>query len=192
MLHKTMKRVVLLFMLSAAVFSCDENSTDPLDTSGDLLGDWELVSYTSNGNTSATIQGTNFTTTYTGKALNIDYILTFSENPNKAITENGSFDLQIMTSIGGNTDTTTQTINNIDSEANWTRDGNILSFTGNFGYFESNTQILDEDIDANPDYIIEELTSTSLILTTSVSDQITDLGIDYDFGITIRLEFTRI
>ncbi|MGC6431114.1 MAG: hypothetical protein ACON5F_08735 [Jejuia sp.] len=192
MLSKTLKQVVLLFMISIAVFSCDENNNEPLDTSGDLIGDWELIGYTSNGNTSATIQGTNFTTTFTGKALNIDYILTFSENPNKAITENGSFDYEIMTSINGFSDTETTTISNIDSEANWTRNGNVLSFTGDFGSFETNAQVLDEDIDANPDYIIEELTITSLILTTSVSDQITDLGIDYDFDMNLRLEFTRI
>lgn len=192
MLNRTLTQVVLLFMISTAIFSCDETNNEPLDTSGDLIGDWELVDYTSNGSTSAMIQGSNFTTAFTGKASNMDYIVTFSENPNKVTTENGSFDYEVMISVNGQNDTQTTSISNIDSEANWTKNGNILSFTGDFGSFETNTPVLDEDFGANPDYIIEVLTNNSLVLTTSVSDQITEFGIDYDFDMNLILEFTRI
>ncbi|WP_203256038.1 hypothetical protein [Hyunsoonleella ulvae] len=190
MLHKTLKRVVLFFVVATATLSCESND-DTMDTSGDLLGDWELTSYTTSGSTSATVQGNTISSNYTGKALNIDYIMTISENPNRAITENGSFDIELVSSINGVNSTETTSINNINSETGWSRNGNILTFTEEFASFDTNAPVVD-DVSANPDYIIEELTDTSLILSTSISEQINDSGVDFDVDVMLRLTFARI
>ncbi|SFC85817.1 hypothetical protein [Algibacter pectinivorans] len=191
MLIKTLKRVVLLFLFSTTIFSC-ESSDDTLDTSGELLGDWELVSYINEGSTSTNFQGTPINYTFSGKAINIDYVLTFSENPNKAITENSSFDFEIISSFDGTSTTETSTINNINAEAEWSRDGNVLTFSEDFGSFDTSDLVLEDKLSANPEYIIEKLTATTLVLTTGVSEQVSDSGFDVDISVDLRLEFTRI
>ncbi|GGD21793.1 hypothetical protein [Hyunsoonleella pacifica] len=191
MLNKTLKQLTLLFLVVLATLSC-EKSDDEMDTSGDLLGDWELISYTSNGSTTATVQDNTLTSSFTSKALNIDYIITFSENPNRAITENGSFDVELISSVNGVNSTETTTISDINSEAGWSRNGNIITFTEDFASFNTNAPVIDEDLSTNPDYIIEELTNTSLILSTSASEQINSSGVDFDINLSLRLTFTRI
>ncbi|KAA5827934.1 hypothetical protein FPF71_03580 [Algibacter amylolyticus] len=191
MLSKTLKRVVLLFLFSTTIFSC-ESSDDTLDTSGELPGNWELISYTNDGSTSTNFQGNPLRTTFTGKAINIDYILTFTENPNKAFTENSSLDFEITSSANGTSSTETSTINNITSESDWSRDGNILTFSGDFGSFNTSAPVIDDEISANPEYIIKELTENTLVLTTGVSEQVSESGFDIDIDVNLRLEFTRI
>lgn len=190
MLNKTLKQVVLLFLLSISIFSCESND-DTLETSGELLGDWELISYTTNGSTTTNFQGESLTAIFSGEALNIDYIMTFTENPNKAITENSSFDFELNSSVNGESTTDTTTINNLNAESEWSRNGNILIISGEFGSFDTNAPLLEDDI-ANPEYIIEELTENTLVITTSVSEQVSESGFDLDIDINLRLEFTRI
>lgn len=191
MLKKTLKQVTLFFLVAVATLSC-ENSDDQMDTSGDLLGDWKLISYTTNGSTAATVQDVTTTSNFTGNASNINYIIAFSENPNKATVENGSFDIELMSSVNGMTSTETTTINDINSDAGWSRNGNTITFTEDFASFNTNANIADIDLASDPKYIIEELTNTSLILSTNVSEQIKDSGIDFDVNISIRLVLTRI
>lgn len=193
MLNKTLKGLVLLFVLTVTSFSCEEND-DSTDASGDLIGNWELTSYTTNGDTTVSAQGNTITSNFDGKALNIDYIITFSEDPNKATTQNGSYDIEVTTSVSGISSTETATVSDINGEANWSRNGNIITFTGDFISFETDAIVLDEELSENVDYIIEELTDTSLILAASVSEQISDpdIGFDIDVDINLRLTFTRI
>lgn len=191
MLSNTLKHVVLFFLISASIFSCGSND-DTLDTSGELLGDWELISYTNNGSTSANFQGNTISNTFFGKAIDIDYILTFTENPNKAITENSSFNFELVSTVDGTSSTETSTIKNINAEAEWSRNGNVLTFTGDLGSFDTTDLVIDDEVAANPDYIIEKLTETTLILITGVSEQVSDSGFDIDIDVNLRLEFTRI
>lgn len=190
MLNKTLRRVTFLFVIALATFSCNEND-DVLETSGSLVGDWELTSYTYSGETSATIQGNTLINTFTGMASNIDYIITFGENPNKAIIEDGSFDIELISSVNGMSTTENIMVSNIDSQADWVRNGNVLTFTGSFGSFDSNIPTTNQNV-TNPTYIIEELTDTTLILTSLISEQITNSDIDFDVNASIRLELNRI
>jgi len=184
-----MKKRVLsgLTMLFFAIFlvACSNND-DEIITSGEILGAWNMVSFEYDGSSSFEISGVNINSDYTGKAKNIDFSMTFTENPNQVLGS-GSYDLEVTVSAIGVSDTETTSISDINSAAEWSRDGDILTFTGTF--YSGSLDVVNTG--ASQEFTIEELTDTSLRIRSSMEEIIDDFGIETTVRMETVMEFTR-
>jgi len=184
-----MKKRVLsgLTMLFLAIFlvACSNND-DEIITSGEILGEWTMVSFEYNGSSSFEVSGVNISSEFTGKAKNIDFTMTFIEEPNKALGA-GSYDLEVTVSAIGVSDTETTSINDINTSAEWSRDGDILTFNG--ALYSGAMDMVNTD--AGQEYTIEELTDTSLRIHSSVEEITDDFGVETTITMETVMEFTR-
>lgn len=99
-----MKKLNTLFLVFTLIFaSCSSDDGTP-EISGDIVGIWEMVDYDYSGTTVTQAQGQTLSANFVGEAYDIDYTLTFEENPNKVISE-GSFSLELTTTVAGQTST---------------------------------------------------------------------------------------
>ena len=95
-------------------------------TSGEILGEWTMVFFEYNGNSTIKSSGINVSSDYIGKAKNINFMITFTENPNQVLGS-GSYDLELTLSTLGVSDTKTTSISDIDTSADWSRNEGTLS-----------------------------------------------------------------
>ena len=151
------KLSVLLIVLSLIISSCTTESVDMSNNSEGIVGTWIGVSVDYSGTTVTTAQGQTISADYVGEAYDVDYSLTFSENPNNLISE-GAYSIKLTTSVAGQT--TTQNVENLEVLGNgtWEISENNLSITSN-GKTSSGT--------------IVELTESTLILT---NEEVVDLS----------------
>lgn len=158
-----MKRLlyfVFLFCISFTV-GCSSDDDSGSQSSNELLGKWNLSSYTYQGESViSTIAGT-FTTTFSGKAINIDSWMELTE-PNVAAA-GGSYDIEFTTTTTGVTQTQVidATNGSLPVSGTWARNGNTLTFTAN-----GSTQ----------DYTIVELTNSRLEISANISATSTDVS----------------
>lgn len=89
-----MKWNYLALLLLAATFTFSGcNNDDDDNSSNDLVGTWNMIDYTSSGESSTTTFGLTINTTFTGNATNLDYRVTFNDDNTYAVE--GSFDLNL-------------------------------------------------------------------------------------------------
>ena len=170
-------KILLILTLAVTLFSCgsddDNNVTSP---NADLLGTWNGTSIdgTSNGTIEEDGIRIPFTGTYTGS--NINYSLTFTENPNN-ITSEGTFDALGTIMIVGQT-----FLENLPGEtfldsttATWTRSGGILT-------------ISDE---GTPDTYIMIITENTMTLTISITETVVDEGVTTTSTRDLTASFTK-
>ncbi|MCB4800065.1 hypothetical protein [Neotamlana laminarinivorans] len=172
-----MKKNALLFLFTALVFACsgsDDSNTNDVEVNL-LLGTWigEDVEYS--GTTSFDYFGTTFETPFTGEAYDVDYTLTFTENPNE-FTSEGSYSLEVTTNFLGETITENSEDLEFMGSGLWSQDGNQLITT------ESGVTTI---------FTIEELTETSLILSNTQTEEFTENDIDYTTTINIEMTFIK-
>jgi len=188
-----MRRLKLSMILLVAVslfYSCssdDDSSGD--DTSGDLVGTWRMTNFEYNGESNTSIQGQTIVTSFEGVGTNIDFLFDIRESPNE-YTGVGSYDIVLTTTLQGQPITQTTSINDIDSEGTWSRSGNILATDGEvFATTTLGTGI--EGGMSSADFVIEELTATTLRLSNTTSDSTIQNGATVLFDVTSVAEFTR-
>lgn len=147
---KKYKFLVLAF-LAVGIISCnsDDDADGGGDTSGDLIGTWIAESIDLTNTISVTTDGITVETLQEGVGTHIDATLTFSEDPDE-FTSEGSFDLELTTTILGVSET--ETIEDVEflDDGTWTRSGDNL------------TLMNDDDTQGNA--TIEVLTDTELRL----------------------------
>ncbi|MEM5566856.1 hypothetical protein WNY78_17170 [Psychroserpens sp. AS72] len=123
--HKKLNFLFIALALVLTACSGDDDSS-PTNTSGDLLGTWigQDVDYT--GNSSKTVQGQSFDATFVGEAYDVDYTLTFTENPNEVLSD-GSYSIELTTTSLGQTQV--DNVENLEflSNGTWSRTGNELT-----------------------------------------------------------------
>ncbi len=143
---KIFKILFLSTLLFATSCSSDNNNDD--NTTADLIGDWTGTAVDYTGTSVTEGGGVSITSTFVGTGYDVNYVLTFSENPNE-MTADGTYSIELETTIQGQT--TTQNFENLqfDTVGEWTRDGNVLTITQN-----GETQ----------EAVITELTDTNLTL----------------------------
>jgi len=173
-----MKKLNLLFLaiFTMAIVSCSsDDDNGGSNTTGDLLGTWVGQTVNYSGSTVTTFQGQNITADFVGEGYDVDYTLTFSENPNE-VTSNGSYSIELTTTIAGQS--TTQNEENIQflETSDWAREGDQLTITTNG---ESTTGT------------IQELTATSLVLAIDTVEQTSEQGIDTTVTINAVSTYTR-
>lgn len=184
---KTKLKLVLLVVFGLSILTnCSDDNNDSNSTDGELLGVWELVEFNYSGDSVYEIQGQDFSTSYTGVGTNIDTTMEITENPNDLLFS-GSYDVDLTFSFAGQTQNQIYPIVDAESISNWTRLGDVLTIDGEFASVEG----ADLGEVQTQDYVIEELTDNTLVLT-SIIDQIVDnQGLENAVTMEIYMKFTR-
>lgn len=178
--------VALLFITSLVACSSDDDGNN--DTSASLVGTWSITAFDYEGATSFDFLGEPISTSFTGVGQNFDYDITFTENPNEYTAE-GSYDIVLDFTVEGMTETETTSIENVESEGTWERNGNMLLLDGS---------IIDIDVDIPVaetmdmgEVTILELTETTLRLGQVVSEEVTEEGITVSVSLSTETVLTR-
>lgn len=165
--------IALALVLTAC--SSDDDNVSPGDTSGNLLGTWigQDVDYT--GNSVTSVQGQDITATFVGEAYDVDYSITFTENPNEVVAD-GSYSIELTTTVLGQSQT--ENVENIEffSDGAWSRSGDEL------------TIVSSEDTTVAT---IIELTDTTLILAVSETEDSVTEGFDISTNIDVIVTYTK-
>ena len=143
-------KILFLTVLTISIVSCgdDDDAGNDVGGSADLIGTWNAVSVNYTGTTVTEANGVSVQADFVGEGMNIDYTLNFTSNPNE-LTSDGSYDIELTTTILN--ETTTQTFTDIEfaSTGEWLLDGDQMTVTS-----DGVTNIV----------TVVELTATSLIL----------------------------
>ena len=184
------KRLGLIALSVVMLMGCssdDDGGSD--DTSADLVGTWRITSLTYNGDVTTEFQGTSTSSTFDGEAINIDAIIVLTENPNE-FTGSGSYDVVLTSETAGQSTTQTVPIDDFESEGTWSRSGNTLSTNGSLVSVSSPADVFG-DMMTSGDSTIEELTETTLRLSNSDSQEITQDGLTLSTTANSTVVFTR-
>ncbi|WP_204345340.1 lipocalin family protein [Psychroserpens algicola] len=171
-----MKKLNLLFIALAMVLTaCSSDDTNPPNTEGDLLGTWigQDVQYT--GTSATEVQGQSITADFVGDAYDVNYTLTFTENPNEVVAD-GSYSIELTTTALGQSQT--QNVEDLEflNSGTWSRSGNQLSITDN-GETTVGT--------------IVELTVNTLKIAVTETEDVVEQGISASSNIDIEMTYTR-
>ena len=171
-----MKRLSFIIITLTLIFtSCNTESVDVPNVSENIIGVWRGVGLDYSGKTVTDAQGQTITADFTGEAYDMDYTLTFKENPNAIVSE-GNYSLKLTTTVLGQT--SVQNLENIEflEAESWTKTDNILSISsGNESY----------------DYAIIELTNSKLILSISTEENLSQQGVSVISTINATMTFSR-
>lgn len=159
-------KFIFLAVLTVSLVACDsdDDSTNNDTTNADLVGTWQGEDMDYSGTSETQAQGQTVTSSFVGEAIDVDYTLTFTEDPNM-VTSNGSYGIELTTTSNGQT--VTQTIDNLTflETGVWTRTGNTLT--------------IDSDGEASA-ATIEQLTENALRIAVTEVETITQ----GDFSVT--------
>jgi hypothetical protein len=172
-----MKKLNILFIAFAFILaSCSSDDDSSSDTSGDLVGTWIGQDVDYSGSTVTEIPGQdNLVADFVGEAYDVDYTLTFSENPNELVSE-GSYSIELTTTTLGQTQV--DNVENLEvlSDGTWSRTGDQLTIVSN-GETSTGT--------------ILELTDTSLIVEINEVQDISQQGFTITTTVNAITTFTR-
>lgn len=170
-----MKKFSLLFIvLTFILTSCSTDDSSSI-ISGDIVGTWIGSSIDYSGDTTTTVDGVTIVADFVGEAYDMDYTVTFSENPNEVVSE-GSYSLKLTyTALG---QTSVENLENIEflEGGTWEQNNAILILTA-------------EGESAN--YVIEELTENKLVISVSVDEDLSEQGISVMTSIEAKMTFYR-
>ena len=126
------KLLILIITFSFFFIACDSNEDPIINISSvDLIGTWNVTSQTiENGSINYTVDGETISVTYSARAEDLDFTISFSENPN-IITADGSYTFIVTTTFMGQTNTDeieAVSIDGLDS-GNWSLTNNTIKVT---------------------------------------------------------------
>ena len=180
--------MVLVMMLSVCVIGCSTDDNGGDDTGGDLVGTWRLVEFTYNGETSTEIEGTSLDSSFDGEGINLDTTITFSEDPNEVMAS-GSYDIVLTTSFEGESITQTLPIDNFESEGTWSRSGNTLTTDVELTSIAAAGGMTGDM--SMTTFSIDELTDTTLRLSASQMEDLSEVGISIMTSVNSVMVLTR-
>lgn len=184
---KNFIKTLSIFCITISLISCNTDDDSGSETTGDLVGDYEMVSFSYEGTTTTTLEGQSAEADFSGIGQNIDYTIEFTENPNEFATA-GSYDIELSTTVAGQTTTMVQPINDASSNGTYTRTGNTLTLEGTL---LSTGNTIGGNATAG-EATISELTDTTLILVQETSQEQTINGATISISLTAESVFTRI
>lgn len=170
-------KLLLLFFISITVLSCsnDDEGGSQVGSDAALIGQWVGTGIDYSGNTVTEFQGQTINADFVGEAFDIDYTLTFSENPNEVISD-GTYSIELTTTILGQS--TTETVPNIGflESGTWVKDGDQLTITNN-GQTTTAT--------------IVELTNDTLVISAVEEETLSQQGATITSTVNLLATFTR-
>ena len=172
-----MKRIYFLciaFLVMLSSCSSDDNN-GPDNNTADIVGIWigETVDYS--GTTSTEFQGETINAVFTGEGTDIDYTLSFTEDPNNVVA-NGSYSVLLTYTIDGQSEE--QVLEDLDflGSGTWNISDDILTIVS-----EGETSEVE----------ILQLTDSSLKLKLTEEEIIIEQGLELTTVITLIMTFTR-
>lgn len=169
-------KLILFTAFISLTISCSKDDDNPApENNGEIVGVWKGTTVNYTGSTTTTAQGQSITADYVGEAYDVDYILTFTENPKKVVSD-GSYSIELTTTVNGQS--TTQNVENLEllSSGDWSINGNTLSIT------------VDNETD---DATIVELTNNNLVLNVVETETNTGSGFTVTSTTDVTLSFTK-
>ncbi len=173
---KFFKLFLFTAFISLAVSCSKDDSPAPENNSNNIIGVWKGTTVDYRGTTTTTAQGQTMTADYVGEAYDVDYTLTFTDNPKKVISD-GSYSIELTTTVNGQS--TTQNVPNLEflSSGDWSINGSTLSIT------------IDNETD---EVTIEQLTDTAMVLKGVQTETNTGQGFTVVSNTEITLGFTKL
>mgnify|MGYP001815075133 CR=1 FL=1 len=172
--------VFIIFILILSSCSSDGSSSSNSVNSGGLIGEWEMVDYLLSGTTEVTDQDGTVISEVLSKGLDYNHTITFSENPNDFIAE-GDFSVETTTTTNGEASTEileAQSFGSIcDGLGTWEMIDDELITTN-----ENNEIVIMK---------VEELNTSSLVLSTSEKRNISAFGSTLKIDINITVSFEK-
>ncbi|MBG43755.1 MAG: hypothetical protein CL530_07280 [Aequorivita sp.] len=169
-------KLILFTAFISLTISCSKDDDNPApENNGNIIGVWKGTTVNYTGSTTTTAQGQSITADYVGEAYDVDYTLTFTENPKKVVSD-GSYSIELTTTVNGQS--TTQNVENLEllSSGDWSINGNTLSIT------------VDNETD---DATIVELTNNNLVLNVVETETNTGSGFTVTSTTDVTLSFTK-
>lgn len=108
----------------------DESSEETDDESASIIGMWEVTSINASGTSTVEIAGQTIETEFLGEGIDLNYSVTFTEEPNE-VTADGDYNIELTTTIAGQSITeVVPGILFIDS-GDWAIDGDQITISSN-------------------------------------------------------------
>lgn len=178
-----MKKIysLLLPMLALLLFSCSKDDPSDGDNTPLLAGDWELVEFTYDGVTTVKRGEMLDQSSYTGTAKNIDVQMKFGKLPSNTFQISGSYTLQVVSRVNGETQTTEEPYPNVSSSGSYTQEGEVLRL----GYDSYQGAL------AIKEGSISSLTEGELVLEFEIRETSTVNGFEVELVVNGIQRFTR-
>jgi len=185
---KTIGKLCMLVFVMTSLIGCSTDDDNTNSTSSSLIGTWSMIEFDYEGSTSFSAQGQSSSSSFVGTGQNFDYNITFTENPNE-YTASGSYDVVLDFTSNGTQQTETTSINDVQTEGTWERNGDILAIDGDF--VEVNSDIPTVGGTTMGEVTILELTETTLRLGQEVVQDTSENGISVSIDLTAEIVFVR-
>ncbi|GAA3627608.1 lipocalin family protein [Flavivirga jejuensis] len=124
-----MKKLNILFIaLTLILTACSSDDAASPEITESIVGTWKGVSVDYSGTTVTSVEGETINADYLGEAYDVNYSLTFTEDPNN-LTSTGTFSVKLTTTVLGQT--TTENIENLKptGDGTWEITDNELIIT---------------------------------------------------------------
>lgn len=158
---KIKKLLVIAFITILA--SCESNNdADLLMTEAELIGTWNVTDQTLDAEVSFTENGKTETASINSYSEDLNFTLTFSNNP-KVVKAEGNYTLISTVNADGRTETSEEYIEaDVDDFPSWSLNGNNI--------------VLTDDNDLPQNMIIESYNGTKLVLKSEIDETESDQG----------------
>ena len=175
-----MKKINVLFIAFLLILSsCSSDDDNGQDVQASIVGTWEMEALNFSGTSSTVMLGQTITADIEGEAIDIDYSLVFSENPNEVV-EDGDFSVSIDFTVLGQT--TTQVTEDVVD---------LVPSTGGTTWSQSGTTLTLSNSENNEMFTILDLTETMLRLQLDIDQEVMQDGVTVDIDASGIIELSR-
>lgn len=196
---KNIFKFLLILLITASFVSCSDEDSDMNDdtnvveteteeageTSSELIGTWEMISFEFEGTSSTGSLGLTFVIDFEGVGQNIDYTIEITEDE---FIASGSYDVELTTTAFGQTMTIVESLGDVSGNSTYTREGNTLFSDGSFVSIGDNAPIMSMVGEAT----ITELTETTLRLIQEDTQEIENDGVTSTVTISVETVLNRL
>lgn len=165
----------LLIVLSVIFLSCSKEDENLIDTTL-LIGDWNVTAVKYTGTSTTSALGVKYTTKFTGTGMDMDFMVSFNENPNSFVSS-GTYSVELVAEAMGDTYTQIVQVPNFTIPGSW----NIVN--GNKLRIESAGEVQES--------IINKLTTSQMIMTNHDKRTTTQNGMEVISDISIVFTFEK-
>lgn len=154
---------MMMMALALSMTSCSKDDDDGAGPSG-IQGEWEMESMNFEGESTTTIMGQTFTSTFSGDAKDIDLIMDMKAD--NTVESQGGYTIVIEYEFSGQKFEQEQTFQDLFNRMDYEINGDIITFTDEMG----------DTLDAE---IITQ-TSSTLVFRARINTTSTDNGFTVD------------
>ncbi|APU70349.1 lipocalin family protein [Christiangramia flava] len=181
---KNFKNVTFAILVIFVAVSCSKDDK-PSVNSSDAVGKWKLQEYYYSGDSQGSYDGMDLSSSYSVTTENSDaYLELLEDNTFKAT---GSIDFYMSMDYMGQSMDQTMANTAFNGTGNWSIDGNSMKLSNQVASF-NNQYVQQAEVQS---MTIEELTSSRMVLTFDVTQDMSQMGIDYSVSMKGKQVYTR-